>query len=170
MIVHGAECDCVGTEGQEGFAIGGHCYTKADENDDYDGMWVCDGNLDNENLSIGNTYETREQAIAAAPDDLGLPKGEHFMSGRLSLSIEAPRYPYNGLRLLEDAMEIEYHEWNDDTREQWEARAAPFADELQRDLEDVWKRWIARHDLQQRLYRVEDTEHHEVGEDADDPK
>lgn len=133
-----------------------------------DGRWICNRDLEDE-FSIGETYDTREAAVAGAATELGYLKiGQWFDVGQLSYQSILVPFPTDADRMIENAGESLSDEWHEASVENWEDSASAFSDELEGALTAAWDAWVARHQLTIGGYHIEDVSKHAIGEDADD--
>jgi hypothetical protein len=133
-----------------------HRAAKEDPPGDLNGQWIIDRHLDEE-FSIGDTFETKEEAIAAAPAYLThIGPGETFSVGLLAYTRTVPGLPHDVDRLIEDVGENNYHEWSEASIENWTAVGG----ELDVQLTKVWDDWVERHGLYLDGYTAEEVEQH----------
>lgn len=129
--------------------------------------WVCGTSLDEPaHAHFTDVFETRHEAIAAAPDELGLPAGDGFQTGYLRHTKDVPPNPFDVDHELD---RYEHDDWDPDTvTEGFVDKAMLHATELQTQLDEIWAAWIAKHDLAPVVFFIDDLEHHTIGEDMDD--
>lgn len=132
-----------------------------------DGQWICSLDLEDE-FSIGETYETREAAIAGAHDELSqLAIGDFFYTGQLSYVRSVPSFPSDGDRLIEDAGDNMGSDWGESPVENWTDKASAVVADLEVNIAKVWDEWVVRHDLEITGYTCEYIEKHQIGEHVD---
>jgi hypothetical protein len=131
--------------------------------------WVCGTGLDEpEHAHMTDVFESREQAIKHAPDELGLPIGDGFQTAYLRHVKESMP---NQLSAEYSCDQAENDEWGEGVMEQWQDKVfgkqedsnerTPLVD-LQERLDKVWDEWTEAHKLEVTLFYLDDVEHHTI--------
>lgn|GEM_PF-6640616 len=132
--------------------------------------WICARSLDDtEDISIGDDYGSREDAIAGAVEELGnVGVGESFQTGRVVSSFASPDSPFDAADIIERTVDDMHDVWASGLCEMWEGKANAASDDLRRRLDELWGRWIEKHKLRVAVLSIEDIETHEMPKSADD--
>lgn len=140
--------------------------TSTERAREIDGSWICYRHLD-EDFTVGETYETRQDAIDGYADEYGEIDGAHFQTGRVHFRRQIPACPIDADRMFERASEALSSEWTEGVIEQWEDKTADadMAKELDDKLEQLWEAFCEKYDLYVEGYDASDVESHIVGED-----
>lgn len=119
------------------------------------GKYFLAADLDEGFRDVG--YDTREEAIAAAPTYLDLAPGAEFWTAQLF----EPAVIISGRRILEDLRDHLYDETGDD-----DASVLDCSIDAEHDLGEMLtatlRAWMAKHDVKVGCYAVEDTQRHRV--------
>lgn len=141
--------------------------TPDKEKGELDGSWIWGTGLD-EDFTIGDTFESREAAIADAQENCGLEAGAFFQTALLSFVEHQPPTPTDADRLIEDASENLHGEWHEAAVEHWNDAAGERMADLDLRMEKAWDEWIEANGLTIHGYTAEYIESHELGPDPDD--
>jgi len=164
---HGNEAKCgacapqatervvVGNDGVERAALG--------END---GMYMASRHFEDD-WSVGETYQTRQEAIDRYSDDHGEPDGAHFKTAKLRYVREVP--PYDADSFADQAADAASSEWNEGAVEQFMDQWTPkVTAEFNKKLEALWEQFCEKHDMVLEGYFTNDEQSHIVGDDESD--
>lgn len=137
--------------------------TLAEDPKALDGAWICGTSLDDGEFSIGDTFATREDAIAAGPEELGwVEVGGFFQTAQLRFAGHVPDFPEDAEGILDRIVDSMNSEWQDGPIELLVDKMTPHLNELDTMLADVWTAWTTKHGIQIEGYFAEHIESHQL--------
>jgi hypothetical protein len=118
---------------------------------------------DEEAFNPANEYDTREEALKEAGEDLGLEAGQFFWTGRVKYFDLKPALTrlFDGSRVLEEAQEQLY----DDIVDSDEFCAKATVDdqkELEATLLTAFMAWLEKHNWARGYWHLEEMESHQA--------
>ena len=129
------------------------------------GSWVAVS--DEEHYNPANEYDTREEAIAAAVEDLDLEPGALFWTGRVlygDLKGDL-KHLFDGSRVIEDAQEQLYSAIVDSS-EFCDDATAEQQEELETELLETFMKWLDKHGRAKGYWTLEEMDSHLVPEET----
>lgn len=134
-----------------------------------DGSWICGTSLDDGEFSIGETYATREDALAGAPEELGCVEvGGFFQTAQLRFQRSVPDFPWDGDNLLDQLSDGMSSDWHESAIENAIEKASPHLAELDAKLQALWASWTEKYDICVEGYLCDHVESHELTQEMAD--
>lgn len=121
--------------------------------------WTLARSLEDEDMHIGDTFGSRDEAIRAAADYLGYPIGDFFQTGLVRPTTESPPSPLDAEHAIDN---IEHDDWGETVMEKWTDKAMPHVADLQERIDKAYDEWIVAHDLKVDLLYVDHVETHTI--------
>jgi hypothetical protein len=127
------------------------CHDKAE-------FWISD----NEESFGAGPFDTREAAVAAAPEELDLEPGQTFWSCEASWETET--YAPYADRVIEMAQELAADE-APETAEDWlDGVPDEATQDLDRALKATWDAWLSKYSLEPKWFTAKKVQEHKVPE------
>lgn len=132
------------------------------------GRWMAHRHLE-EDFTIGETYDNRQDAVDAYAEDYGEIDGSHFRSGQLQAVREIPACPFDSADFIDRVIDQSHDEWWEGAVDNFNSLlTAPVMLELDEKLVELWARFCEKHNLAFEGYVVKHIEDHTVGADESD--
>lgn len=127
--------------------------------DNLDGKWISSRDEEHYSASVG--HDTREQAIAHAPVELGIEPGDVFWTGRASVLL----LPNISPSTILEQFRLDLDDEGGDADEALDVSKEEEAD-LGVMLNKTVEAWAEKHEIKVNAYSVHDVEKHVVPESA----